>query len=134
MIQASSDMYSIKRDTSKNRVIILFDGARDYNVDVFFQEFMEAANFAKCARPHFDALVDHSRTNILPQERTKHSEAMALWCLENGLRRSANIVSSAVMRMQLKRVTDSNPHFAYFQSREDAEAWLDAEAGLPKSA
>lgn len=122
-------MYTITRDTSKSRVIIAHDGPRDYPIEIFWQEFKEAVHFAKCARPFFDVLVDHSRTTILPQDRTKNGEAMAIWCLENGLRKSANVAPSAIMRMQLQRITDRNPQFAYFETRKGGERWLD-ERGL----
>lgn len=117
--------YSISRDVTKGRVIVTFDGPRTYPIDKFWEAFTEAVQFAKCARPHFDVLLDHSRATIMPPERTQKSEEMAIWCVENGLRKSANIVPSAVLRMQLQRVTKNEEPFGFFETQAEAEAWLD---------
>lgn len=119
-----SGSYSISRDVMKSRVIITFDGPRNYPIDAFWDEFMESVQFAKCARPHFDVLLDHSRATLMPPERTPRSEEMAIWCIENGLRKSANIVPTEVLRMQLQRVTKHEEHFGFFETLEEAEEWL----------
>ncbi len=126
-------MYTIQRDTSKSRLIVALNGTWDYDGSMFWEDFQEAAHYAKCARAHFDVLFDHTLKPILPQHRTEKGTIMAVWCLENGLRKSANIVPSTIMRMQLQRITDRNAQFDYFKTREEAEAWLD-EVSLLNSA
>lgn len=117
--------YSITRETARNRVIIVYQGPRDYPLEEFWEEFKEAVHFAKCAKPYFDTLVDHTQSTVLPHDRSKKGQEMAVWCRENGLRRSANVVPSAVMRMQMQRITGRGEEFAFFDTREEAEAWLD---------
>lgn len=123
--QRVTGIYRIDRQSAKNRVIISFDGPRDYVVEEFWNEFQEAVQFVKSARSDFDVLVDHSKSTLMSPERTAYTEDMARWCSENGLRKSANIVPSPVMRMQLERVTARDKPFGFFATREEAENWLD---------
>lgn len=117
-------MYRITRDTALNRVIVTYDGTRDYPTEVFWEEFTEAVHFAKCAGEHFDVLIDHRSTAVMSRERTEQSEDMAPWCIANGLRKSANIVPSTIVRMQLQRLTARDPQFGFFETLEQAEEWL----------
>ncbi|MEP2735126.1 MAG: hypothetical protein ABJP34_02420 [Erythrobacter sp.] len=117
-------MYRITRNTALNRVTVTYDGPCNYSVYVFWKELTEAVQFAKCAGEHFDVLVDHTATSIMSPERTAKSEDMAPWCIKNGLRKSANIVPSAVVRMQLQRMTGNNEQFSFFETLREAEEWL----------
>ncbi len=69
-------------------------------------------------------ISDFSRSMVMPQDIAHESKNLAIWLIENGLRKSANILQSATQRMQIARVTQRDEKFAYFTSREEAAAWL----------
>lgn len=119
-------MYRIEVDEAAHRVIIEFSGGyADDEFDAFDAELHRAVARAKGSSACFDMIVDWARSEIMPQETSKDSERRVAWCLANGLRRSANITGSALMKMQLQRVAP-DPRFRSFAARSEGLAWLDA--------
>ncbi len=48
-----------------------------------------------------------------------------IFARNNGMKRAANIVSKALGKMQIKRMSESSAiYFGYFDSEEEALAWL----------
>jgi len=119
-------MYSIRRSSAKNRVEIIFDGSHDYSSEIFTAELKDAALEVRSADGVFDLLVDFSNSHVLPQDAAHRSENNIVWCSAHGMRKSANIVPTMTHRMQLKRVSRGNERLEYFETRGEAESWLDA--------
>lgn len=119
-------MYSIQSQPEKHLVVVEIAGDYDYSQDQFEAELLEAAKAAKSSDGQFDLLCDVSRASVLPKERAARSQVVIDYYVENGLRKSANIMTSALQQLQMKRVSSQNQMFGYFTSRAEAEAWLNA--------
>jgi len=119
-------MYSITKSLARNRVEITFDGNHDYSSEEFNAELRSAALAVRSAEGVFDLLVDFSKGEVMPQDATIRSQNNIDWCSENGMRKSANIVPTAIQKLQLNRVARGNDRLEFFGTRDEAEAWLDA--------
>lgn len=117
-------MYQITADPANHRLDVDFIG--DY-ADIDQADFSRAlraeALKVKGSGRYFDLLVDYTRIHVMPKEETEHGREEIQWCLANGLRKSANVMNSAIMKMQIQRLT-ANDRFQMFGSRADAIAWL----------
>ena len=117
-------MYRISVDSRLHRVEFTFVGAySDAELDRFDREMMAGARKARGGAGHFDILADFTQTGVMPQKAAGDSQRRALWCRKHGLRKSANVTESALMKMQIERVArDSNVRC--FRTRAEALAWL----------
>lgn len=120
-------MYEIRRDYKRRRIVVLLDGYEDHDRPQFQHDVKAAALSVKGGADHFDILADFSNSSVMPRAIADDSEDIAVWFLENGLRRSANVSQSITQRMQIRRVTEHNDLFAMFGSRAEAERWLDKQ-------
>lgn len=75
--------------------------------------------------PSFDVLADLRDGTILPRALTELTGGQMLWLVEHGLRKSANILSSSLYTLQLKRISP-NQNFKYFTEEQEARDWLNA--------
>ncbi|HJQ17947.1 MAG TPA: hypothetical protein VJ859_13225 [Allosphingosinicella sp.] len=118
-------MYVIKIDPWRHRVEFAFSGVySEVELNRFDRAMMAAALKAKGEADHFDIVADFSESSVMPQKHAGDSERRARWCKAKGLRRSANITPSALMRLQIERVT-KDPDMRCFATRAEALSWLD---------
>jgi hypothetical protein len=117
-------MYSINVDVLKRRVIVDFEGKIDANLPTSNQELFAACLRAKGGGDHFDILSDFTKSDLMSQGGADDSAQTVKWCLENGLRKGANVVGSALMRLQINRVSASD-QIQNFATMEEAMAWLE---------
>ena len=118
-------MYSIDPNRQKRRVTLSFDGLMRQDPQVFFKELTDAVKSVRGSEGEWDLLVDFSGTPVMPQDRAKNTAKIFDWCLENDIRKVAAVMETITQRMQLQRVTGRNDKIAYFESRSDAQSWLD---------
>lgn len=74
-------------------------------------------------KPWFDFLVDLREVKPVAPEVNEFNRRVMADQISMGLRKSANIVSSTLLGMQLRRVA-GDERFQTFSSEEDALAWL----------
>jgi hypothetical protein len=117
-------MYKIDVDVAKHRVLIEFSGTYDDDLAEFGRQMVAACIRAKGIGRHFDMLSDFSQAPIMTQQTAGDSQEHVKWCIDNGLRKGANVVGGALSRMQLNRIT-ADEKFQMFETRAQAEAWLD---------
>jgi hypothetical protein len=117
-------MENITADASKHRVNIEFVGTYSGDIARFSEEIKSKARIAKGGGQHFDMISDFTQSHVIPQNLAGASAEVAEWCGDNGLRKSANVVNSMLLKLQLDRLTPDG-RFKTFLSREEAEAWLD---------
>lgn len=118
-------MYEIEKDPVKRRVILRLDKYEDHDSPRFIHDLQHAALSVKGADPTFDILADFSDSMVMPQHIAQESADIAAWLMANGLRKSANVSRSVTQKMQVRRVTHQDKRFGLFETRADAEAWLD---------
>ena len=71
----------------------------------------------------FDLLVDLTDVKPVTQDVSDHNRRVMTEQISMGLRKSANIVSSAITAIQVRR-TSGSEKFQTFTSEEAARAWL----------
>lgn len=119
-------MYKITADSANHRVEVVFDGSYlDLDQPQLSRDLRAGVLEAKGRGAHFDMLCDFTRVAVMPQDRTPGARAEIEWCVANGLRKSANVVSSALAKMQLQRLS-ADDRFQNFATRAEALAWLEA--------
>ncbi len=117
-------MYKITADPASRRLDVDFVGSyTDIDQAAFAADLRAAVLKLRGGSGHFDLLCDFSQISVMPQDRTADAREQIEWCVANGLRRSANVVSSMISRMQLQRLS-ADDHFQNFASRAEALAWL----------
>lgn len=117
-------MYKVSYDTSKNRIygelegFLALDEAKKYNSELM-------ALIGK-ARPGFTAIFDIANLKVLPQEVTDEISSGKKYAVEKGLKKSALIMNSAILKMQVNRVLKNigESEEGYFDSLSDAEEFL----------
>jgi hypothetical protein len=118
--------YQLAADSNRHLVSILMYA---YEVDTkkFFVELQQAVLRAKAGGQHFDVLVDFTEmkgiTPVMPRNIADESAQMNRWIESHGMRKSATVLTSALFKMQLQRVSVTE-QYAYFDNRAAAEAWL----------
>jgi len=118
-------MYRIAIDERRHRVEFTLSGVySDDELNRFDRDMMTAARRARGSAGFFDIVADFTQSSVMPQKTAGDSERRAVWCREHGLRRSANITPSALMKMQIERVT-RDPNMRCFATRAEALVWLD---------
>lgn len=73
----------------------------------------------------FDVIADLREARVLNSDSASELSKTMKWHLDNGLRRSANITPSALLRMQVGRMA-ADSRFACFDNEEDAIRWLES--------
>ena len=118
-------MYTIEEVPAKNRIVVIFDRFEDHDRTQFISDIQRAALKVRSSERHFDMLADFTQSMVMPQPIAKDSITLSDWLLENGLRKSANIMVSITQRMQVARVTDHDKRYDFFETRAEGERWLD---------
>jgi len=121
-------MFEYKTYPDQSRFILTFSQSYDHDPDAAHRELHEAARLAKSNTPYFDMIVDMKNFSVAPKDRANSGGEMMAWCEANGLRYGAYITESAVLRMQLKRLSKRSERVRYFANRAQAEAWLNSKA------
>jgi hypothetical protein len=111
-------------DAQKRRVEVTFVGHYSGDMNKFSNDIKANARAAKAGGRYFDILSDYRQTHVLPQQLLAESTELIQWCVDNGVRKSASVVSSILLKMQLERMTPDEG-FKVFLSRDEAIAWLD---------
>lgn len=121
-------MFQVTVDATSHRIEVDFIGNySDIDQSQFSRDLRAAVPKAKGAAHHFDLLVDFSRVPVMPQDRTSSAREEIEWCVANGLRRSANVMSSTIAKMQVERLA-ADDRFRTFTDRAAAIAWLRSPA------
>ena len=77
----------------------------------------------RASGPDFSVLADLRQTAVLPQSDTATVSEDLRWWVENGLQKSANLVASTLLKLQMERLAQ-HPAFRYFTSEQEALEWL----------
>ncbi|MEP3052224.1 MAG: hypothetical protein ABJP48_05705 [Erythrobacter sp.] len=117
-------MYEIHKEPGKNRVAVIFTKNFEHDQEEFSAELKAAAQGVIGPGSHFDLIVDFTAAGPMPQDHAQAGERAVAWCIASGLRKSANIMHTNLQRMQVKRVAARDDRFGYFNSRAEAESWL----------
>lgn len=123
-IYGVSVMYNISVDILRQRVIVDFQGQIDVDLPTSNQELFSACLRAKGSGAHFDILSDFTKSSLMSQEGADDSAQTVKWCIDNGLRKGANVVGSTLMKLQINRVSGSD-QIRNFATMAEAIAWLD---------
>lgn len=120
-------MFRVVKLPHKNRVLIAFEGniGEEDNLP-FFRELKVAALEVRSADGEFDLLTDWTAASAMPQENARTGEDAVAWCIANGMRKSANVMNTIIQKMQVKRVSGQDERLGYFETREEAEHWLES--------
>jgi len=119
-------MHLVKPIAAMNRVDVFIEDQTEEGHDDFGFQLKKAIDQVKTAGGEFDLLVDMSKTTVMSPNSAQRSEELIGWCVANGLRKSANVLSETLHQLQVKRLTGRNEKFGIFTSRHEAEAWLSA--------
>ena len=117
-------MHRIKVDRQNRLIHFTITGFADAERSRAFD-----ADLRACVRdlagtgPSFDVLADLRDASILPQALAELTGHQMSWVAQHGLRKAANILSSALYALQLKRIA-RDPRFEYFTTEEEARKWL----------
>jgi hypothetical protein len=118
--------YQMTVDPTRNLISILMLA---YEVDTkkFFTELQQAVLRAKSGGHHYDVLVDFTQmkvaSQVMPRNIADESAEMNKWSEAHGLRKSATVLTSALFKLQLQRVSVKGK-YSYFDNHADANAWL----------
>lgn len=94
-------MYEISADIRKNRLTICLDGTiSTKSVEKYIASFREAILALK---PGFTALLDLRRASVFERETIKELHDPKLIAVKAGLRKSAMVLSSPALKMQMNR-------------------------------
>lgn len=119
-------MFKVKALPEKHRVSVMFEGNFDHDPADFRAALIAAVGRVQAADKSFDLICDFTHANVMPPTHAATGQAAIAWCLENGLRKSANVTASATQRMQLRRVSAGDERFSQFADHAEAEEWLAA--------
>ena len=117
-------MYTIEVLRARSRVILSFCGEMKQDPAAFFAELTAAANTAKLRDGEWEMLVDFSQTPVMPQDRAQNTARIFDWCLANGIRKTACVMTMLTQRMQIQRVTKRHEKIECFEDSQSAEEWL----------
>lgn len=118
-------MYIIKADTSINRLYITVEGTiENSEVEVYTNTLKKNVNMLK---PGFTALLDLRKAKVFGQEEMKSIQGTKEVAVAGGLSKSAMLVESAVLKMQMNRnFKEVGPQDMAFTEYDEAEAFLNA--------
>lgn len=89
-----------------------------------FVEIRTAALKLKAQHSFFNLLVDLREAAVLPAERLAMVQKEVGWQKENGLRKTAILVSSILVKLQVLRVAPDQ-EVGWFAAEEEALRWLE---------
>lgn len=117
-------MYAIKTDKQKNRLYIMVDGTIAINsIDAYNEEIRKAVSSLKAG---FTALLDLRKTSVFDQESMKQLQGTKDIAVKAGLKKSAMVVESATLKMQMNRnYKEVGPQDKAFNEVDEAESFLD---------
>lgn len=117
-------MYEIKADKQKNRMYIMVDGTIAVNsVDAYQADMKKAVASLKSG---FTALLDLRKTSVFDQESMKQLQGTKDIAVQAGLKKSAMVVESATLKMQMNRnFKEVGPQDKAFNDINEAESFLD---------
>jgi hypothetical protein len=124
-IIAENEFYSIKVDERKNRVFLSMSGYWKKASDVpnFVQDIRKAL---KQVSKGFTILVMIVNMRVPSDEIAELHTKVQAECVQAGLRKTAEVISSAMLRLSTKRMShQSGMMMKQFDSQQEAEAWLD---------
>lgn len=121
-------MFEYRTYPHKSRFVLIYSGDYKHDSQGAHSGLYDAAAKAKSHTRYFDMLVDMSEFPVAPTDRTDSGAEMIAWCEANGLRHGAFVTQSVTMRMQLKRLSKGSERMNYFNTRLEAERWLDLKA------
>ena len=120
-------MYSIETNRQTGLVTLSFSGVMDQDPEAFFLELTTGIEDVRKASGDWDLLVDFGDTSVMSQDRAQNTNRIFQWCIAKGIRRCACITSGITQKMQMQRVTEHSEKLRYFETRAEAEGWLEAE-------
>lgn len=118
-------MYKVNYDMSKNRIYAELGGfLKDEELKDYKSELIKAVDQAK---PNFTALFDVRSLKPLPEECNQILEDAKSYAVNNGLKKSAAVLNSVVLKLQgtrkFKNMAKDKPE-EYFSTTEEAESFL----------
>ncbi len=117
-------MHQMKVDQQSRLIHFKVTGFSDAEQSKTFDAALRASvRELRKTGPSFDVLADLRDGTILPQALTEIIGEQMLWVAEQGLRKSANILSSSLYALQLKRISPKQ-NFMYFTDEKEARDWL----------
>ena len=116
-------MFEYRVDRSKSRFTLIFSVDFNHDGEAAHRGLHEAATQAKADTGYFDMIVDMTQVSVAPQYKAGSGGEMIAWCIENGLRRAAFVTESAVMKMQLNRLSGRSDQLAFFANSVAATRW-----------
>jgi hypothetical protein len=119
-------MFKVTPLPGKHRVEISFEGNFDHDPADFRAALIAAVGKVQAHDQSFDLICDFTHAHVMPQDHATTGQAAIAWCIENGLRKSANVTASVTQRMQLRRVSEGDLRFEQFADHGEAEEWLAA--------
>ena len=116
--------YEIHIDRPHRLLRVSFSGLPDADTfEAYFRDVKRHISDLTGDGGWFDFLFDLRETQVLEQQSLPQLQARARWYVDHGLRRSAMIVTSALLRMQTQRVAVDD-RFQHFTSEVEAMEWL----------
>lgn len=117
-------MYHLTINPEKRLIRIAVSGYSDAaEFDRMIAEAQAAVRTLKASGNSFDMLSDVRDGHVIPTESASQSEQFMKWLAQNGIRKSALVVASAILKMQLDRMS-ADPRFGFFATEEAALEWL----------
>lgn len=125
---AENEFYSIKVDKKKNRMYLSMSGYWKKASD--FPNFIEDTRKAlKQISKDFTILVNMVQMKVPSDEIVAMHTKVQTDCVQAGLRKTAEIIPSAMLRLSTKRMSHhSGMTMKQFDNQQEAEAWLDEQA------
>ncbi len=117
--------YTIAEDLGQSLITVTVSGFWDVSIATRYAEDLAAA-IVRMRKRHADflLLVDMREAGTLPQDAAQVIEHAITNQRANGIRRSANIVSSTLAEIQIKRLSQRDEKYRYFTDATEARAWL----------
>lgn len=116
-------MYEVKTNALKNRLHISVEGAMKKNeVEVYKSTVKKNVEMLKSG---FTVLIDLRKTSVVDQETLRQMQETKKIAVAAGLSRSAVVVESAILKMQINRsFKDVGPQDKAFTELDEAEKFL----------
>lgn len=124
-------MYQIYTDKDIGRVEIRFDAVINRSLIGFDESLRLACLLTFRTAGYFDVLVDYTHSREMVGDVLQDARQRIEWCVNNGLRRSANITADPDLRRQIEDITAAFDHILVFSNRAEAVAWLDTATIVP---
>lgn len=122
---ARNSYYELKYDENKNRLYFKIIGFWP-SVDAVPSYFKDIDKAASVVKPGFTMVSDIRQMKTPPQEVGKAHEQAQQKMVNAGLKKTAEIVTSAILKMTTRRYSQSsNMNREAFSSLDEAEKWLD---------